>query len=130
MEKNRIECMLISRTSNEERFISIIDWNNPYVEVRINNNRPFGLPLEEIEIGDMFYMDIEIVPGTQTITITKCDVSEYVRLYQNKSVMTEVISATSGIDNSWVKLINVNILDKIERLRNNKIDTVINETEI
>ena len=114
--------MLVSRMDDREEFISIVDWDSPHIEVRINGNSPFGLPLEEINVGDMFYIDIEIVPGTQIAAVNKCDVSEYVKLYQNKKVMSEF----TGL----VEVTEDDILKKIEVLRSNKIDTVINEKEV
>jgi len=118
-EKEIMTCILTKRDSGGEEFISILDWTTGYSELRINNDKPFGLPLEEINVGEMFFVKTEIIPGQMTTSVDKCPVSEYTKLLLNETVMSEI---------EELEIITRSDIERVaQSLRSDRIDTIINE---
>ena len=114
-----ITCILTKRGDGFEEFISILDWTTGYSELRVNNNKPFGLPLDEIKVGEMFFIETEILPGQMTTRVNGCQVSEYTKLLLNETVMSEIES---------LEVIKRSDIERVaQSLRSDRIDTIINE---
>lgn len=117
-EKTEISCILINK--EDELFISIIDEEVGYVELRKNDRKPFGYPLEEINQGYMFVVTTEVKPGTMICTVDPAEIFRYTDVLENKKLMDYINKYYSN------EIALVDLHKRVEELRDNKIDKIIN----
>lgn len=116
MEKEITEIVCILTNKEREEFIAIID-EEGYAELRVNDKKPFGYPLELIEEGYVFVVTTEVIPGQMLCRVDEADIFRYTEILSNKKLL-ECLE-------EWDEFDIDNLHKKVEELRNNKIETII-----
>ena len=121
-KKTEVSCILINK--EDELFISIIDEEVGYAELRKNDRKPFGYPLEEINQGDVFVVTTEVKPGTMYLRVDPGEIFRYTDILENKRLMDYINEYYSN------EIALVDLHKRVEELRDNKIDKIINNEKI
>ena len=87
------------------------------IQLRRNDPGPFGFPLDEINPGEMFSIEIDTQPGQMTCSVYKCEPSEYTKLLSNELVI-------SGIEKMCL-ITRADVEITAKKLRDTKIDTIL-----
>lgn len=113
-KKTEISCILLNK--EDELFLAIIDEEAGYVELRKNDKKPFGYPLENIEPGYIFVVTTEVKPNTMICTIEPAEIFRYTDILKNKKLMDYINSNEIAL---------VDLHKRVEELRDNKIEKII-----
>lgn len=116
-EKTEISCILINK--EDELFISIIDEVVGYAELRKNDRKPFGYPLEEINQGDVFVVTTEIKPGKMYLRVDPGEIFRYTDILENERLMSYINEYYSN------EIALVDLHKRVQELRDNKIGKII-----
>lgn len=71
------------------RYISITDIDRAIMEIKENENTPFGLPLlDTIVRGDLFWVVYDQMPGRISIKVMESSVSDYLMILGNEKILS------------------------------------------
>ena len=114
-----ISCILINKEEGE--YIIILDKDSGYTEFRRNNSYPFGLPISEIEEGCVFTIKTEYIQNGAIFRVEKADIFRYTEIVESQKLMETLHNY--NIEKDMIDGLH----NKIEKLRNNKIETIVDE---
>lgn len=111
-------CILIDK--EDELFIAVVDDEVGYAELRKNDKKPFGFPIEDIDQGDVFVITTDINPGTMYCRVDPGEIFRYTDILENKKLMDYLNEHYTN----EISLIDLH--KRVGELRDNKIDKIIN----